>query len=133
MAQAGFEDGYLETLGPWHTMLANGLTTFAEEPEPTRSDCHAWSASPLYYFLSLVLGVQPAGPGFGAVAVRPHLGSLTEASGTVPHPLGDIRVIFHRSGSGLSGTVTLPPGLTGQLEWEGIPRELNSGTNVVRF
>ncbi len=46
-------------LDDWRAMLDMGLTTFAENPEPTRSDCHAWSAAPNYQFLSTVLGVNP--------------------------------------------------------------------------
>ena len=46
MIRAGLADRYAERLDTWRDMIAAGLTTFAEEPEPTRSDCHAWSASP---------------------------------------------------------------------------------------
>jgi len=46
----GLADLYLETLGLWNEMLQKGLTTFAENPDPTRSDCHVWSASPDYDF-----------------------------------------------------------------------------------
>ena len=34
-------DDYMAELEPWKEMIRNGLTTFAEAPEPTRSDCHA--------------------------------------------------------------------------------------------
>ncbi|UKI39486.1 MAG: hypothetical protein L6V35_00780 [Alistipes putredinis] len=46
MARAGLGDMYLDCLGPWREQMAEGLTTWAETPDPTRSDCHAWSASP---------------------------------------------------------------------------------------
>ena len=49
---AGMGDAYLSLLGPWRTMVSNGLTTWAESPEPTRSDSHAWSAHPNYDFLT---------------------------------------------------------------------------------
>ena len=51
---------YLERLGPWRQMLDLGLTTWAETPEPTRSDSHAWSAHPNYDLLTTVAGVEPA-------------------------------------------------------------------------
>ncbi len=44
MKKAGFAEEYLDQLAPWHEILALGLTTWAEKAEPTRSDCHAWSA-----------------------------------------------------------------------------------------
>ena len=52
MDHAGMDDRYLDSLGPWRTMLELGLTTFAETAEPTRSDDHAWSAHPNYDFLT---------------------------------------------------------------------------------
>ncbi|EAR14580.1 alpha-L-rhamnosidase-related protein [Robiginitalea biformata] len=131
---AGMGDRYLETLAPWKTMLDNGLTTFAEEPEPTRSDCHAWSASPLYYFLSLVCGLQPAGPGFETVEFRPHLGPLPGVQGTIPHPAGKISVRFQKTDSGgLGGMIDLPAGVSGLLHWKGKEVSLRPGANEVQL
>ena len=46
----GEGDRYLGLLGEWESMLARGLTTFAERDEepgnPSRSDCHAWKLEP---------------------------------------------------------------------------------------
>ena len=44
--QVGEGDRYLDLLGEWDKMLARGLTTWAEKPEPTRSDCHAVEREP---------------------------------------------------------------------------------------
>ncbi len=77
MRKAGLADMYVDRLQPWRDMLAAGLTTFAEEPDPTRSDCHAWSASPNYNLLATVCGIESAEPGFKSVRVVPALGSLT--------------------------------------------------------
>ena len=67
-------------------MLARGLTTFAERYEepgnPTRSDCHAWSASPNFEIFRTVLGIDTAAPGFARVRVRPFLGKLERVSGS---------------------------------------------------
>jgi hypothetical protein len=127
LVKAGMGDQYLETLGPWRDMLKIGLTTWAEKPEPTRSDCHAWSASPNYEFLSTVLGINPGGEGFGFVHIAPHLGELTEASGSVPHPMGDIAVSYRREGDILHADIVLPPGLPGAIHWRGERHELNPG------
>jgi len=131
MNQVGLGDEYLAMLGPWHDMLALGLTTFAEQPEPTRSDCHAWSASPLYEFLATVLGIEPASPGFGSVRIEPHLGRLQQAEGSLPHPQGDIRVALRRSQGGLSARITLPAGLTGCFVWQGMSTMLRPGEQTL--
>ena len=60
-------DRYLDLLAPWRAMLDLGLTTWAETPEPTRSDSHAWSAHPSVDLLAIVAGIQPAVPGFERV------------------------------------------------------------------
>lgn len=113
-------DLYYSQLTPWRGMIDNGLTTFAENPDPTRSDCHAWSASPNYDFLATLCGITPAAPGFHQVAIEPALGELTEVEGSMPHPLGEIRVLLKRKGNGgLQGEVSLPKGLQGTLRWKG--------------
>ena len=90
LKKTGLADSYLETLGLWNDMLQKGLTTFAENPDPARSDCHAWSASPDYDFLATVAGIRPASPGFRTVEIVPALGKLTFIKGQMPHPAGII-------------------------------------------
>src|SRR5208283_5434110 len=51
---AGMGDRYLGLLGPWRQMVKLGLTTWADSPEPTRSDSHAWSAHPNFDLLRIV-------------------------------------------------------------------------------
>ena len=113
-------------------MLAIGLTTFAENPEPTRSDCHAWSASPVYDFLATICGVEPAELGFRSVRIAPHLGSLKQIEGKIPHPAGIIEVKLEKNSKGISGTVTLPASLNGTFICDGQELKLSGGKNEVR-
>ncbi|MEO8620559.1 MAG: alpha-L-rhamnosidase C-terminal domain-containing protein [bacterium] len=129
----GLADRYVELLAPWREMLALGLTSTPENPEPTRSDTHAWAAHPNYGLLATVLGVRPSSAGFRTVSIAPALGSLKRASGRVPHPSGDIDVELERVGStGIRGTVTLPVGLTGTFEWNGRRIPLRAGRQEVQ-
>ena len=101
-------------------MLQKGLTTFAENPDPARSDCHAWSASPDYDFLATVAGIRPGMPGFKTVEIEPALGKLTFIKGQMPHSSGIISFDLRRAGSdGISGEIILPEGLTGTFRWNG--------------
>lgn len=127
MHKTGAADRYYAQLGPWRKMLSLGLTTFAETPEPTRSDSHAWASTPNYEFLATICGIVPAEPGFKSVIIQPALGELTEVAGEMPHPLGKIKVYLERKSGGLAGEITLPPGLTGTLKWQGKEIILNSG------
>jgi len=129
MLKAGLGERYIEQLTPYREMLEQGFTTWPETPGEARSDCHAWSASPNYELLSTVAGVQPNEPGFRSVLIRPHLGPLPALRARVPHPRGAITVDLKRKGNALTGTITLPQGLTGLFEHGGRRVMLKSGPN----
>ena len=131
MGRAGIADQYVSQLEPWKKMLNLGLTTFAEEPEPTRSDCHAWSASPLYYFLSMVCGIKPNESGFKSVLVAPNLGKLKWVEATMPHVQGDIKVSLQNDNNKLRGKVILPGNLSGKFVWHGNTIRLKAGINDI--
>ena len=134
LKKTGLGDQFIPQLKPWRDMLAVGLTTFAEQPEPTRSDCHAWSASPLYAFLSMTCGIRPAEPGFRSVRIEPFLGDLTTVDGRMPHPAGEISVQFGKTpAGGLTGSVTLPATLTGTLRWQGKTVPLTGGKQSINL
>ncbi|HJQ26526.1 MAG TPA: alpha-L-rhamnosidase N-terminal domain-containing protein [Blastocatellia bacterium] len=131
MTKAGLGDEYLNQLGPWREMLKLGLTTWAETPEPSRSDCHAWSAHPNIDLLATVAGIEPAAPGFSEVVIRPHLGALKRVSAKMPHPQGDIILNLNRTGERLIVAVTLPRGLKGRIEWRGKQIALRGGAQRI--
>lgn len=131
LKKTGMADHYLETLGLWEEMLQNGLTTFAENPDPARSDCHAWSASPDYDFLATVAGIRPASPGFKTVEISPALGKLSFIKGQMPHPAGNIVFDLKRNGAnGITGEVILPEGLTGKFIWNGKSISIKAKTKI---
>ena len=81
-------------------MLDRNLTTVPERPGETRSDCHAWSALPLYEVPRMLLGVQPAAPGWARIRVEPHAVGLDRLSGTVPTPKGPVAVRWEKTAGG---------------------------------
>jgi alpha-L-rhamnosidase len=125
---AGMANLYYSQLTPWRDMIKNGLTTFAENPDPARSDCHAWSSSPNYDFLATICGIVPAAPGFASVRIQPALGELVQAEGIMPHPMGDIHVSLQRRGEkGIEADINLPDRLSGEFVWNGKTVKLKSG------
>lgn len=135
LVDAGLGDDYATWLDPWRGVLEDGLTTIPEKPtDDTRSDAHAWGSHPVLGMLTTICGITPLEPGFKSVRIAPHLGSLEFAQGTIPHPLGEIVVDLKRRGpAGITGTVTLPPGLTGHFEWHGNSRPLDSGRTKIEL
>lgn len=132
LKKTGLADKYLSTLGPWKEMLKTGLSTFAEKQDPTRSDCHAWSASPNYDFLATVAGIRPASPGFKTIRMEPSPGDLKFLKGQMPHPSGMIVFDLKRNGeNGLTGEVILPDEVTGTFIWKGKTVLLKGKTNLL--
>ncbi len=131
MNQAGAGDLYYDLLKHWKEPLRLGLTTFPEGVN--RSDCHAWSASPDFEMQSTFAGIQPQVPGFKKVVIRPLLQKLDQISAVVPHWAGPLEVDFKKMGEQLTGTVKLPDGITGRLEWGSQVQELKPGINTVSF
>jgi hypothetical protein len=110
----GRTDLLIEHMGLWFDLKAQGFKTVIEHPEPSRSDCHAWGAHPLFHYLATLCGIRPTAPGLSHVEIRPQLGPLTWAKGAMPHPQGgEITVDFKRDGNRIIGTIELPPNVTG--------------------
>ena len=138
---AGLADEYLNSVGPWRKILPLHFSTWPEVPGNTRSDSHAWSAHPIYDFLTLVAGIEPASPGFATVRIAPHLGALPSLTATFPHPRGEIKVEYHSSGSqgnpqikggsAFQADITLPGTLTGTFEINGQIWPLKPGDNRI--
>ena len=134
LQKTGMGNEYLNQIGPWKKMLELGLTTFAEREFDMRSDCHAWSASPCFDLLHTVAGIQPAEPGFKSVLIEPALGKLEHIKAIMPHPEGQIEIDLARQDhTGISGTVVLPPGLTGTFVWKGKRVILNGGMQKINL
>ncbi|MDR0792322.1 MAG: alpha-L-rhamnosidase N-terminal domain-containing protein [Chitinophagaceae bacterium] len=130
--KAGMGNQYLDRLDIWRTQLANGLTTWAESPEPSRSDCHAWGASPNIEFYRIVLGIQSAAPDFQKVLIAPNLGKLHNVSGCIPHPKGNICVSYQSDEKGkLKAEITLPEGIDGKFVWNGKETALHGGKQTL--
>lgn len=69
-----------------------GLKTIIERPEPSRSDCHAWSSHIIYHYFASILGIRPVAAGFEQVEIAPQLENFTSVSATMPAPQGKIKI-----------------------------------------
>ena len=122
---------FLNHLDFWHTFIERGHTTCGETgfASHDRSDCHAWSAHPSYYLLSMVCGINPADTGFHSVHIAPHPGHLKNIDAMLPHPKGDLSVSYKRQKSKLSVNINLPGDMTGTFELDGKTVSLQPGKN----
>lgn len=114
----------------WGGMIDEGATSFWEayDPEWPKRDfhldlqadamagyrislAHGWSSAPTFWLMEQVLGIQPTGPGFNTVTLRPDLIDLTWARGGEPTPHGAINVSLERAGGSLDATFDIPSGV----------------------
>ncbi|MBK5719862.1 alpha-rhamnosidase [Dysgonomonas sp. Marseille-P4677] len=91
----------------WGGMIDLGATSFWEAYDPSLPDnehyamydrpfgkslCHAWGANPVYLFGKYYLGIKPTKPGYREYIIEPNLANLKWMEGTVPTPIGDIKL-----------------------------------------
>jgi alpha-L-rhamnosidase len=106
----------------WRQALAKHVSTWPEYPDPTRSDCHAWSSWIAADFVTCVLGIRSLEPGFAEILIAPHTEIGAYARGSAPTAVGTVTVewrkdpdtgIVHLQASAPEGvpTVVRLPGL----------------------
>jgi hypothetical protein len=122
----------------WGGMLREGATSFWEGYDPSwykedfhsslQADnlsgyfvslAHGWSAGPTAWLMEEVLGIQPTGPGFKTVAVRPDLVDLQWAKGAEPTPHGLLKVEARKNGAGMTISVDVPLGVEARVSVPG--------------
>jgi hypothetical protein len=131
LTKAGFGNDYLNWLDIWKQNLAMGLTTWAEMDDinSSRSDCHAWGSSPNIELYRIVLGIDSDAPGFSKVKIEPHLGTLKNVSGSMPHPDGAISVSYLWQQNKWNISIRLPQKISGKFIWKGKIYPLKGGEN----
>ncbi|WP_346857922.1 alpha-L-rhamnosidase C-terminal domain-containing protein [uncultured Draconibacterium sp.] len=131
LTKAGLGNDYLKWLNKWRENINMGLTTWAETSEinDTRSDCHAWGASPNIEFFRIILGIDSDAPCFSKIKIEPHLGDITEIDGEMPHPNGKIEVSYKFINETLNAVVTLPQNTSGTFIWNNKSYQLLAGEN----
>lgn len=78
---------------------------------PTRSHCHAWSSSPIYFLNRIVLGIRQTEAGGRVFEISPWLGDLKCARGATATPKGPVHVDWKIKGNALQINMTAPQGV----------------------
>jgi hypothetical protein len=110
LATVGRYDRFFPSvLAPWRTMMANGLSTWQEQVDPTRSDCHAWSSWPVTAFLADILGARPGSPGWSTIRVEPQFTATSAAAGGFDTPVGRMNIEWSTTGERVELRIDAPP------------------------
>jgi hypothetical protein len=130
LKKAGSGSSVINMMDQWKNFLDYGFTTFPEGGLNGRSDCHAWSAHPVYDFLNIICGIESSSPGFKTVRISPATGTLSNVNGKIPHPFGEISIDMKKDKrDNVFFKIHLPKGVTGELIYNNISHPLSSGQN----
>ncbi|MDB4918295.1 alpha-L-rhamnosidase C-terminal domain-containing protein [Mucilaginibacter sp.] len=135
LVKGGLGNDYMKWLDVWRNNIKMGLTTWAEISDlpNSRSDCHAWGASPNIEFFRTILGIDSYAPGFAKVKIEPHLGDLKTAGGEIPHPNGKVAVEYTLDKSAWKIKIMLPQKTTGLFVWKGKVYPIKAGENLFKI
>jgi hypothetical protein len=95
LEKAGLYEKYApELFGGWKKMIDLHCTTWCENPDTPRSECHAWSSAPTYELSAMALGIYPTSDGYKTVRIKPAVKDFDTdwARGSVHTPYGNVLV-----------------------------------------
>ena len=99
----------------WIGLIDLHCNTCPETPVDCRSECHAWSALPIYELLRAMAGIMPGEAGWKSIVIRPHLDYVPDLKGAMITPVGEVRFDYHKDEDGeWVYDVETPDG----VEWE---------------
>ena len=109
LEKAGLYSEYFEDfMSGWYKMLDLNCTTWFENEKNPRSDCHGWSATPIYELVSCVAGIKPYANDGKTVIIEPIIvKGIADFSAKLPFGTGVVQADY-KSGE---LTVTAPDGV----------------------
>ena len=111
--KCGQSERIFQNLAPWQKMMAAHCSTWWENPDAPRSECHGWSSAPAYVFSVELLGVKVGVE--DKIEIRPYTAHLDWAEGVVPTRFGSVSVAWKKEGERLSVKISSPEGVRKQL------------------
>lgn len=110
LLNAGGGDFVIGDFVRYKEMLAGNKTNWERFVYGEDEVNHAWTSFPGSHFLKYIVGIQPTSGGFATFDVRPAMGGLTFAEGTVPTIKGPITCRWEKGANGgYMLSVNVPP------------------------
>ena len=133
LEKAGLYSDTEKYMKRWAKLPEQGSTTCPEEPEDGRSECHAWSALPLYEMIRCMAGIKPYTPGWSMVEIRPQPAYLTDLEGEAVTPGGKVYYKYQKQNGKWNCQVRLPEGVRGIFIYPDGKEERISGGKLYQF
>ena len=125
-------DCYEKALGyfsGWQKMIDLGCTTWCENPDNPRSECHAWSCAPLYEFSANILGVKYSFK--DEITIAPQTMELSFARGKVPTRFGTVDVEWKNTDGKFMIKIISPEGVTKKVILPNGECRISADSNIV--
>lgn len=132
LEKAGLYDDMRRELQPWIALLDLDCTTCPETPKGARSECHAWSALPLYELMRTAAGIHPQKD--GGIHVAPHTMDLPDLRGQAASKNGPVSFDYRKNDAGRwEYALTLPAGTGGLFRFpDGREAVLHEGRQLLK-
>ena len=95
--KCGQPEQIFQNLGGWNKMMDMHCSTWCENPDNPRSECHGWSCAPAYAFSAHLLGVEVGME--DQILIHPVTADLRWAEGVVPTRFGPVSVAWQKENS----------------------------------
>lgn len=95
----------------WKELPGKGCTTCPEVPVKSRSDCHAWSAQPIYEMIHHILGVEIEKPGWEQICIKPDFSFVKDLTGQLVTPKGILTFQITKQPEGTQANIYIPEGM----------------------
>lgn len=116
----------------WIRLLEEHCTTCPETPFNSRSECHAWSALPMYELIAVIAGIRRELGHPERVEICPHMDYLPDLEGKVITEYGEIVFRYEPEKAGMRYEIMLPEGMEGRFLGSGGETVLlRNGKNVI--
>lgn len=130
--KAGRYDLTKQQMDWWIDLIKEHCTTCPETPVNSRSECHAWSALPMYELMCVIAGIRSRQPGEQSYIIRPHMDYVPDLCGEMITDQGMIAFDYRRQGDLWEYRITVPQGCDVYFEKkDGEKVRLSAGTQVV--
>lgn len=109
LEKCGMADEIFNKLDGWRKMIDLHCTTWCENPDSPRSECHGWSSAPLYELSANILGVKVGYE--DEITISPITAGLSYAKGIVPTRFGNVEISWTNTDGDFKIRINSPEGI----------------------
>lgn len=129
---AGCYDLTKQQMDWWIDLIDKHCTTCPETPVDSRSECHAWSAQPMYELMAVIAGIRRGMPGTSEFVICPHLDYVPDLAGEMTTDYGEIAFDYRKVDGKWKYQLTIPQGCSAIFRKENGERvSLAEGTQII--